>query len=145
MRIEDTGPPFPIKSSVTRKQVQDLLTAAVEGGTGYWASLGHKLRRGERFENFREGGKHQDPDEYAHPYEIIPFHEGCFLVVVETEKDEDDETREHLVGVAEMQRGLDVMAEKHPRHLGNFLDDTYDAETADVFLQCAALGELVYG
>lgn len=44
-----------------------------------------------------------------------------------------------------IQNGLKVMAEKAPSHFGDFMDDTHDAITADVFLQCCLLGEIVYG
>lgn len=42
-------------------------------------------------------------------------------------------------------RGLQVMAEKYPRHFGNLISDNDDAETGDVLLQCSVLGEIVYG
>ena len=145
MTIDETGAPFPIKTTVSRQRVQDLLTTAIEGGTSYWAQLGYKLGPGYKYEEFREGGELQDAEQYAHPLEIIPFHEGCYLVVIETEEDEDDPTREHLVGAAEMQRALDLMAEKRPEDLATFLAGNEDADTGDVFLQLAALGEVRYG
>ena len=46
---------------------------------------------------------------------------------------------------AAIQRGLQVMAEKYPKHLKDFMDDQADACTGDVFLQCCMLGDVVYG
>lgn len=37
------------------------------------------------------------------------------------------------------------MAEKWPRHFGNFISENEDAETGDVFIQLALLGDIVYG
>jgi len=44
-----------------------------------------------------------------------------------------------------IQEGLKLMAQKCPIHFGDFLKDNHDAITADVFLQCCLLGDLVYG
>ena len=41
--------------------------------------------------------------------------------------------------------GLNVMAECCPRHFADFLNDTEDAITADVFLQCCLFGEQICG
>jgi len=37
------------------------------------------------------------------------------------------------------------MGEKYDWHLKNFIEENDDAETADVFLQCCVLGDIVYG
>ena len=37
------------------------------------------------------------------------------------------------------------MADKHKRHFDDMVSENGDADTADVFLQCCALKELVYG
>lgn len=42
-------------------------------------------------------------------------------------------------------KGLGVMAQKYPRHYGNWLAGQDDAETGDVFIQCALFGEIVFG
>ena len=44
-----------------------------------------------------------------------------------------------------VQRGLQTMAEKYPRHWGDFIRENEDAITGDVFIQCCLLGEVVYG
>lgn len=43
------------------------------------------------------------------------------------------------------ERGLILMAQKSPRHWGDFLAEDDDAITADIFLQYALLGDVVYG
>jgi hypothetical protein len=37
------------------------------------------------------------------------------------------------------------MRTQYPAHYGDVLSGSWDAETADVFLQLAVMGELVYG
>lgn len=41
--------------------------------------------------------------------------------------------------------GLQVMAETEPRHFADLVDGNDDATTADVFIQCCVLREVVYG
>ena len=42
-------------------------------------------------------------------------------------------------------KGLNLMAQKQPRHFDDFVNDNYDAETGDVFIQFCLLGDVVYG
>lgn len=44
-----------------------------------------------------------------------------------------------------IEKGLQVMADKYPRHFNDIITENDDAETADVFVQCAVLGEVVFG
>lgn len=46
---------------------------------------------------------------------------------------------------AACERGLAVMAAKYPQHFCDLLTENDDATTADVFVQCALFGEIVYG
>ena len=41
--------------------------------------------------------------------------------------------------------GLRLVATQWPKHFGDFLDESGDATTADVIIQAAVFGELVYG
>lgn len=44
-----------------------------------------------------------------------------------------------------IQNGLDVMARDYRRHFDNFIDESDDGTTADVFLQCCLFGKVVFG
>jgi hypothetical protein len=46
--------------------------------------------------------------------------------------------------LASVERGLAIMARDYPRHFADIATDA-DATTADVFVQCCVLGEVVYG
>lgn len=54
----------------------------------------------------------------------------------------DDE--EELLGTLTYQ-GIEEAFEKNPYHYGQFVDESYDADTADHIMQFAVMGELVYG
>jgi hypothetical protein len=42
-------------------------------------------------------------------------------------------------------KGLEIMATKYARHFADLVSENDDADTHDVFLQCALFGEVVYG
>lgn len=50
-----------------------------------------------------------------------------------------------VLDIGAVTRGLQVMESKAPRHFADWLSENEDAITADVFFQCCAFGELVYG
>lgn len=117
---------------IPNEKIQDLIIAAVEGGSNFWAIF-----------KFPDNWK----DTYQ-SYEQIPFQCGEIEVF-------DIETKE-LLGVlnrATMQTGLQLMADCKDmtgkvvpaRHFKKLATDSEDAETADTFMQLSVLGEIVYG
>lgn len=42
-------------------------------------------------------------------------------------------------------KGLKIMAEKYPLHFDTFINESEDAITGDVFIQCCVFGEIVFG
>lgn len=117
---------------IPNQKIMDMITTAIEGGCHYWA-------RFEFPENYKE--------KYG-SYEQIPFQGGEMKVY-------DIETGELLgyLNRATIQVGLQLMADRKDmkgnivpsRHFKNFATDNEDAETSDVFLQLAVMGEIVYG
>lgn len=117
---------------IPNEKIENLIVTAVEGGSNYWA----------RF---------QMPDNWKDKYKSyaqIPFEGGEIEVY-------DNETGE-LLGVlnqATIKVGLQLMADRKDmtgkqvpaRHFKALATDSEDAETADVFLQLAVMGEIVYG
>lgn len=51
----------------------------------------------------------------------------------------------YTLDLGAVQRGLQVMAHDYPRHWADFLNENEDSITADVFLQCALFGSVIYG
>lgn len=45
----------------------------------------------------------------------------------------------------ELQRGLNILAERHPRLLGELISGRWDSSSADALVQAAAFGEVLYG
>ena len=71
--------------------------------------------------------------------------EGDFRIMVMEIADHDDDDIEHTVTQVELRRGLETMASKYPKHFNAMMDENDDGITADVFLQCVALNDVVYG
>lgn len=133
------------KVRVSDEALRGLLCSALEGGSNYWyMHTRSEFADGLRYDDFREGGKCALA-EYWHPLELIPFVEGCALIITtEAAGDEGDKTERRLDRAA-LLRGIQIMAEKYPRHFANVQTEDYDAETGDVYLQCCLFDEIVYG
>lgn len=120
-----------VKHEIPRERVEDLLCSALEGGIGYWAMIIDKKRVPE-----------------ATYTSELPMRGGSFSLgdVDGAEFDPVDFPGvQPLVDRAACERGFQVMADKYPHHMARFLDETDDAETGDVFVQCCVFGEIVFG
>lgn len=127
------------------ERMRDMLTCAFEGGSNYWYTVNEDktvLAEGLKYEDFQEGGKCTDPDNYAHPLEIIPFTKGCSLFI--EDKNEPDEPGKRLDRAA-LKTGLQIMADTYPRHFADMQQQNDDACTGDVYLQCCLFGEVIFG
>lgn len=117
---------------IPNQKIENLIISAIEGGSNCWAQF-----------KFPDGWQ----DKFK-SYAQIPFQGGEIEVY-------DIETGE-LLGVlnqATIQTGLQMMADRKDmtgkivpaRHFKAIATDNEDAETADVFLQLAVMGEIIYG
>ena len=108
---------------VDRDRLADLMVGALEGGSTYWC------------EGFT-------PDEYPEGCEWgheAVAHGASFEIMT-------DEGTFHIDNdTARIERALEMMAEQYPRHFGDFMGETDDAETSDVFFQLLCFAEVVYG
>lgn len=144
--INEATKVFSVKQEISEKRIHDLLCSAFEGGTGYWCCIendvdGIQYPEGFSYSDFRIGGRLNPKDDPVNPYGLIAMTEGMELVLSDAE---DPDTRWTL-NREKIQKGLQLMQEKYPSHWGDFVSENDDADTADVFLQLAVLGELVYG
>ena len=110
-------------------RIYSLLVGAFEGGSGYWmASWGIAAL---------PTGYELDDIEFAHAE--VPLLDGGRLEVV------DMDGNVLRLDLEACRSGLAIMADKYRRHWNDFVTEGDDAITADVFLQCATMGEGVYG
>lgn len=120
-------------------RISDLLSCAFEGGSNYWYSI-------EKFVGVSNDLTFRSDEKAVYRHLDYPLNEGHALMVSDAKAvDSDADKRVEQLDLAACRRGLEVMAAKYPQHYSNFLADNEDAETGDVFLQCALFGEIVYG
>ncbi|MBI9016287.1 MAG: hypothetical protein JEZ07_03390 [Phycisphaerae bacterium] len=125
---------FEVKTTVkiTEKQINSMIVSAVEGGCSYWARFEFQKNWKDRCSSYEQipmnGGK----------IEVFDIEEGELLGAL---------SRNSIRAALQyMANGKDINNKAIPmRHFENLLNDTADAETADVFLQLCAMGEIVFG
>lgn len=111
-----------VKTDVPFERLHNMLISAFEGGSNYWIkSIERKYCNVECTYN-----------------SSVPFVGGT-LIVTSHDGKTGKLTINTLVG------GIALMSEKHPRHFSDLMNENDDATTADVFVQLAAFGEVVYG
>ena len=132
-----------------RKQVQTLLTSALEGGSNYWYAIeGVELPKGFTHEDFKQGGKFNDPEDYNTSYVLIAIYprHGCNVLFSDVDNYSDIDKTIWSLNLKAIHRGLAlIQSPKYQRHWAEVLRENDDAETGDVFLQLCLFGEVVYG
>lgn len=122
----------------------DLLVSAFEGGSNYWYNDLHPvLPKGMTRLRATGAASAAGIEDFcaAHRIYQVPFAGGR----LEMKQGDDQEPCPHPLTMERMVEGLKLMAAKYPNQFAAFLTESDDAETADIFLQLAVLGELVYG
>lgn len=126
--------------------IRNLLCCAFEGGSNYWYDIeGIHYPPGRNYASYKEGGKGQDAETYWNWSQLIPTQEGGHLIITSKEGDEINGTKKWRLDREAIAKGLAIMAEKYPKHFGDVIAETEDADTGDVLLQLALFGELIYG
>jgi hypothetical protein len=141
-----------VKIPVPARRLLDLLVTALEGGSNYWYTIPQdriRYAEGLTLADFEPNGKCALGGDY-HPLELIPFTPGCALPIRDKMAVPDIEYAEEAteplwLDLEAIHRGTQAMAMKHPRHFYDFIQESEDACTADVWLQCCLFGEAVYG
>lgn len=133
---------FNVNQSISEVRIAELLSTAFEGGSNYWYLItGFEAPENPRPVIFGDmkvlGGENAEIFKHT-DYPLT----GGAVVITDCEQPNRGPWR--LDGEA-IQRGLKVMAEKYPRHWGDFVQENDDADTGDCFLQCCLFGEMVYG
>ena len=133
--------PLPMASEIDSEEwgrvsyddIASLLCCAFEGGSNYWARVRVAYDPSEEELNSPAFGDWRGFRAYmiTHPDWMVEI------------RALEGETK--IIKLADLLQGQRIMWEKYPRHWADFMGENSDATTGDVFLQCAALGEVVYG
>ena len=112
----------------SEEQINDLLVTALEGGSNYWYMIEDQ----------------SDPD--IHPADLISKEDSEGWIKFSCTEDEVvNGQKEWIIKHNDLRRAEKIMYKNYPHHFGDVLKEQSDAITADVFLQCALFGEVVFG
>lgn len=132
--------------SVTAQRVIDLLIGLYENGCSSWLNSAGALVYPEGTEraDFKAGGRF-NPSDYDPVRAVVVTHEGGALKWgVEVPVKSVVNFRDVIITLADVRKGLEVMAEKYPKHFADIVDENDDATTADLLGQCIVYHTEVY-
>lgn len=110
-----------VTHEVSDQMLKDILITAVEGGSDYWAIYENVVRDAE--------------------LNILS------VLVTEQEAHDDSGPIYRKVTPEDIGRAIVLLAASSlpERHIQSVIDEDVDAETADVLMQLAVLGDVIYG
>ncbi|MCA1379484.1 hypothetical protein I6F34_01445 [Bradyrhizobium sp. BRP05] len=114
-------------TGITYRKITDQIVTAIEGGSGYWMNKFWPV----------------DPIKTS----VVPWYDdetiwaGDFKIKVDVDEDEG----EHFFMPESLRKGLQWLADNHLWRIEQIVEETGDAETADVFIQACLFGDIVYG
>lgn len=125
-----------VQMDFDEQRVKDLLCCAFEGGSNYWCEV-EKTHLSPFAEREME----------AHTFctHEMPFLEGCDLILKDATGENDGPEQPWILNREKLVKGLQVMADKYPKHFNDFVAENEDADTGDAYLQCCLFGEIVFG
>lgn len=118
------------------KRLTDMLIDAFEGCSAYWCRELEYVTPGPQDKIAFESPIYSDP---------AFWRAGGRMVLKYDNPEAGPEFKTKSIGLVEMISGLNTMVAKYPHHAADFIKDNTDGETADTYLQCVVLGEIVYG
>jgi hypothetical protein len=119
---------------ITPRRIADLMVSAIEGGSNYWCQ--HVFLNSDAPKGY-DGPWYDNPAVYDDP--------NFGIEVMDGETGERHQLRLHNIERAFMLMQAFGADNYKGRHWYDFLSENDDATTADVFLQLATFGEVVYG
>jgi hypothetical protein len=109
-----------ITKEFSQADMADIMCAAFEGGSNYWIE------------------EIKIPDFGGHKYASDVVAHGLPIIIV------TDEGEEHELNVEKLNKGLAFIGNNYPNTM-TLLCEGYDANDADMLVQAALFGEIVYG
>ena len=122
------------ENKLTKEMIVNLFVTSLEGGSNYWQyikDIPNEVRNIQKTKNLALS-------------EAI----GEFVLIGGKIYIYDIEDEDELLGYINMDKLLDainVMKEKYPSNYENIITESDDADDADIFLQIATMGEVVFG
>ena len=133
--MKDTATTIQRPVHITHGQIASLLCNAFEGGSGYWANVDMAYTPTDA--EMKDEATYGDWVGYS---AYMVNHPDYKFTLTDCEED-----KSYTLTLETLKKGLKVMATKYSRHFDDFINENDDGDTADVFLQCAVFGDVIYG
>ena len=121
-----------VKVEVADQMIEDQIVCALEGGSNYWYYLPDL--------SMIKGIKSGEP--LAIRLTDAVLNHGIVVPVYDI--DDEDELLGELSRDS-IQKALDIMSKDYPDAFAEVLNESGDANTADIFFQLSVMGEIVFG
>ena len=124
------------RNLLTRQQRNYLLSSALEGGSNYWYFLSEETMTTIR--KYKVSGDNN----YVEDMMLKAVKAGENLAI------NDYESEDEILGYLNKEsitKGEDIMFKDYGSHFAAILNESFDAETGDVWFQLCVLGDIVYG
>lgn len=126
-------------------RIADFVCTAMEGGIGYWSQIQDTTcgpdASDDTLYDSKQWPKATTP-EYV-TFAISP-HTNVVLGVLNDDESDFDGKRVNL-NLNAIKRGLEIMAEKYPLSFAALVSGNEDQPDCDILIQCAVLGDAIYG
>ena len=142
-----------MKKNLTKEQIKDILTTALEGGISYWAILDNTTPewKNARAAWCRVVTEHGDAD--LRPcycdvaYEVLITGKAVILIDAETDDlDNPEENEIYRLTMDKFVKGVEMWEERSHKSLAEAIDwCEYDSDDADLIIQFALFGEIMFG
>jgi hypothetical protein len=127
--------------TLSEQKLSDILITAFEGGVGYWCQIVKY--------DIPAGAMSPIPDMQDFKHGWAPLVEGGGIWVQDAEnpgKNNPDAAFERTkLDRDHLQSGLTLCAKHHPHVFSRILEDQYDSCDADIVVQLAVMGSVVFG
>jgi hypothetical protein len=121
-----------IPFTISREMVESIIVGALEGGSNYWYLLG-------------EGIPAKDEEQTPLSMRVVnALMEDPEFKLEILDLENEDEVLGYLT-LEGLKNAFRLVAGQHAWHFTNLVSEHDDAETHDVFFQCAVMGEIVFG
>lgn len=122
-------------SELTTEKIREVLTVALEGQAFWVEEIRSTLPRGLCIRDFTEG-KHSSTDWPS--YVMMATTENCSITII------DDEGFAWGLSLKSIEKGEAKIKEKAPHVWSLIVNDEYDENDADVFVQYCTIGKEIY-
>lgn len=130
---------------ISRVRVAYLVIGAIETPFGDHIEVIDSINPApNRTRNHYQHGGELECEDLGALYSCMTCPEGG-SVTFQVENPNEQGSLKVNVGAEQLRKGLDLMAQHHPRHFNDFIDENDDAITSDVLLQLAIYGEVIFG